>query len=655
MKKLAFSIGFLLVSLSSVSASSCIDFQSDFAKGEETRDVLTLQNFLAQKGLLTVNPNGYFGPSTFLALKRYQSGIGATSSGEVNSSTRLALKNETCTNQIASSNTPSVNQSFNPSQASGTPILECIDFQNNITKGKENGDVLKLQNFLIRRGILMVAPNGYFGPSTLLAVKEYQKSVGLANSGVVFPLTRQAIKNETCTNKSQPFVVSSTSSASTVTSPFTIGGSSFPSGCSSFTGFSITTGIRCMKSTEVNKEVSNVTISSTSTLPITPKLPLTLNDRRQNDINTLLGAMYAFYLDSHGTFPIPYISTSSIEICTLGISLCDGFNEVKSSLVPKFLSKIPMDPSLASSTGSGYFITRQSDGTITLTAPKADAKTTIFATCNFNSKCQITSAVDALLAQAALSPHIDSIDKATFISGSSMSDSLVIRGSGFSSSSNIVNLSMQGVRKTYTLGTFPSIDGVTINASSSFTNTPLACGSTCSEIPPIGGYDVTITTKMGESNAGYLVIKSITTGSTPNSPDKPFIPKSTHVKLATITISSSVLVDLKSLTLHASSSPVFTIATTTVALPILASKISNFTLTDVLLDKIINSGPSFTFTNQSLMNNQSKIYELYADIADIDNIQAGQVTFTGDFTVKDYIGNSTITVPIPKFLITISY
>ncbi len=42
-------------------------------------------------------------------------------------------------------------------------------------------------------------PNGYFGPATLIAVKAYQKSVGLPATGYVFPLTRATIKKETCT------------------------------------------------------------------------------------------------------------------------------------------------------------------------------------------------------------------------------------------------------------------------------------------------------------------------------------------------------------------------------------------------------------------------------------------------------------------------
>lgn len=565
---------------------------------------------------------------------------------------------------------------------SSVSALSCVDLKSNLTKGKENAEVLVLQNFLVSKGFLTAKPNGYFGNGTVLAVKKYQKSVGLSRSGGVLPLTRGVIKKETCLNQATPSDKASTNASSSsagITTPVSylppngctsltgfnvLTGVScsvttnFPEGCSSFDGFSTTTGLRCVKSTNVGNTAPVAVASSTTVIPIltvSPKLPLTLNEKRQEDLNTLLGAMYAFYRDSNGTFPIPAITLTPVEICTLGISLCKDLHEVKSSLVPKFLAKIPTDPSLASSTGSGYFITRLGDGTITLTAPKADSKATILATCNFSSKCKITTATDALLLQEGLLPRIDSIDKATFISGGIMSAPLVIHGKGFSTSTNIVNLSQRGVRKIYTLGTFPSVDGVTITASSTFTNTALPCGVNCLEIPGLGEYDLTVTTKIGESNPGYISLKSITTRSVPNSPDASFIPKSTHVKLATITISSSVLVDIKSLKINASSSPIFRASTTSAVLPTLATKISNFTLTDVLADKIINGGPAFTFTNQSITDNQSKIYELYADIADIDILQAGQVNFSGEFVVKDYVGTGTITIPIPKFLITVSY
>lgn len=531
----------------------------------------------------------------------------------------------------------------------------CVDLQNNLTKGKENSEVLKLQNFLVDKGFLTAKPNGYFGNGTLSAVKKYQKSVSLSQSGGVLPLTRAEIKKETCiSNKSLSDTTKS--ATTTATSSFSLGCnssegfsvitglscatvSSLPGGCSSSAGFSVITGISCALDVATTSLQSNAVTTKTIPLIITP---LTSNEKRQQDVKDLLNAMYAYYLDSRGVFPITYVSTTSIEICTLGISLCNNLNEVKSSLVPKFLSRIPTDPSVATtSTGSGYFITRYSNGDITITAPKAESNASIFAKCNFNSICKIKTAADVSLVKSL--PRIDSIDKAIFLSGGNMSIPLTIRGNEFSSSSNTVMLSLQGSRKIYTLGTFTSTDGVTINATSSFTNTPLPCGFGCLELPQLGRYDVIVKTQAGESNTASILLQGIIITSNSNGSDASFRPKSTHIKLGTVALSSPALVTLKSLA--------FTLTGTTT----LVSKITNFTITDAVTGKITNSGPTFIIPNEVISDYKTKIYELYADIAEIDNSYAGRIEISGFFTVNESISNSIVTVPFPKFLITVSY
>ncbi len=74
----------------------------------------------------------------------------------------------------------------------------CLDFSANLSRGSESAVVLQLQNFLAAKGFLKVVPNGYFGPSTLVAVKAYQKSKGFAQPGNTGPMTRAAIKKDSC-------------------------------------------------------------------------------------------------------------------------------------------------------------------------------------------------------------------------------------------------------------------------------------------------------------------------------------------------------------------------------------------------------------------------------------------------------------------------
>ncbi|MEZ0208807.1 MAG: peptidoglycan-binding protein [Candidatus Paceibacterota bacterium] len=98
--------------------------------------------------------------------------------------------------------------------AASTP---CLDFSTNLSRGSESNLVLSVQNFLFAKGFLRVTPNGYFGPSTLSAVKAYQKANGFAQVGNTGPATRGAMKRDSCTASlpTQPFVPVQTPVATT--------------------------------------------------------------------------------------------------------------------------------------------------------------------------------------------------------------------------------------------------------------------------------------------------------------------------------------------------------------------------------------------------------------------------------------------------------
>ncbi len=88
--------------------------------------------------------------------------------------------------------------------ASAQSTVVCTDLQTSLTRGAESKNVLALQNFLYAKALLKATPNGYFGPATLAAVKIYQASVGLPNTGAVLTLTRAAIKKDSCSTSSVP-------------------------------------------------------------------------------------------------------------------------------------------------------------------------------------------------------------------------------------------------------------------------------------------------------------------------------------------------------------------------------------------------------------------------------------------------------------------
>ena len=64
--------------------------------GSENNDVSILQGLLSQAGYLFVTPNGYFGPSTKAAVKRFQNDNGVPATGIVGPSTRNALNERLC-------------------------------------------------------------------------------------------------------------------------------------------------------------------------------------------------------------------------------------------------------------------------------------------------------------------------------------------------------------------------------------------------------------------------------------------------------------------------------------------------------------------------------------------------------------------------------
>ncbi|MCF7843451.1 peptidoglycan-binding protein [Candidatus Gracilibacteria bacterium] len=680
MKKFVISIVMLIVSTSCASALSCVDIGNNLTRGDESDSVRTLQNFLMDKGLLTVAPNGYFGPSTLKAAIEYQKSIGLPSGGYVYSLTRKAIKDETCSNsnQTSSSNavTSSVTNTTQTTVLSQTQNSSCVDIKYNLNRGAENDDVRTLQNYLMKKGFLMVAPNGYFGPSTQKAVTDYQKSMMLSSDGEANSLTRLSIRNETCggqvsVSTSQPTTVNSPTSVVSSSLPVgcstgflfsvvtgqscssnVISASSLPAGCTSSSLFSTISGVSCSTgissnnnqvTTVISVPVATTSIVTTSTVTQNVvTVPRTKNEQRQADVNSLLSSMYLYFQDSRGAYPIALPTSVPIELCTLGISLCDNLNQIKYSLVPRFLPSIPVDPTLAtSSMGSGYFITRSSDGTIVVSAPKADGGESIFAKCNFNAGCKITTAKD--VSTVLGKPQINSMGQAIFLSGANMSIPLTINGSEFSSTTNTVTLTLQSSRKAYTLGVFPSADGKTINATTSFTNTELSCGTNCLERLQPGVYEVNVKTTSGESNAGYIQLQSVTSSSYSNGSDVSFRPLSTHMKLGTVTLSSAARITLKSLK--------FSLTGTTS----LVSKVSNFTITDLTTGKITNSGPIFVISDEVISDYRTKIYELYADIADIESYYAGRVEIGGEFVATEQISGSTVTIPIPKFTITISY
>jgi hypothetical protein len=101
-----------------------------------------------------------------------------------------------------------------------------------------NGAVTLLQNFLHATNYLPSVATGFFGAGTLKAVKAFQKANGFTQTGATGPNTRAKIKEISCSSEAV--------ADSLMTLPDTAISGNLPEGCTSASGFSSVTGVKCV-------------------------------------------------------------------------------------------------------------------------------------------------------------------------------------------------------------------------------------------------------------------------------------------------------------------------------------------------------------------------------------------------------------------------
>jgi hypothetical protein len=106
---------------------------------------------------------------------------------------KLVQNNETICQSI---NSPVATLKTSRSQVLGASTM-CVDIPRNMHRGAESSSVTTLQKFLKDKGFLSEV-SGFYGDKTIEAVKDYQASKGLIPTGMVYEVTRQAMRDETC-------------------------------------------------------------------------------------------------------------------------------------------------------------------------------------------------------------------------------------------------------------------------------------------------------------------------------------------------------------------------------------------------------------------------------------------------------------------------
>lgn len=106
------------------------------------------------------------------------------------------------------------------------------------------------------------------------------------------------------------------------------------------------------------------------------------NSKRANDTRQILNALGNYLADNKGATPSAGINGTPTNIKTGGVDIC-------SVLVPTYISALPEDPSILNGAAitncgaaydSGYQISMDSSGRITITAPNAQLSQTITVT-----------------------------------------------------------------------------------------------------------------------------------------------------------------------------------------------------------------------------------------------------------------------------------
>lgn len=105
----------------------------------------------------------------------------------------------------------------------------------------------------------------------------------------------------------------------------------------------------------------------------------TKNAQRKADVNTILNAVYQYSIDNSGTLPASITTTPTAACATGGV--CTGLIDLTVLTTNgKYLVAMPKDPVTGTANSTGYNISKDANGRVTVAAPGAEQGATITAT-----------------------------------------------------------------------------------------------------------------------------------------------------------------------------------------------------------------------------------------------------------------------------------
>ncbi|HEY5588489.1 MAG TPA: prepilin-type N-terminal cleavage/methylation domain-containing protein [Candidatus Paceibacterota bacterium] len=123
-------------------------------------------------------------------------------------------------------------------------------------------------------------------------------------------------------------------------------------------------------------------------LAINPNKQLgeTRNAQRRADVNTILNGVYQYTIDNNGTLPTIPTGTCSLvaanQVCKLTATgtCATGVDLSVLTTLEKYLTSMPKDPTVSSTDGSGYYISKSANGRVTVCSPSAEQSAVISVT-----------------------------------------------------------------------------------------------------------------------------------------------------------------------------------------------------------------------------------------------------------------------------------
>jgi hypothetical protein len=119
---------------------------------------------------------------------------------------------------------------------------------------------------------------------------------------------------------------------------------------------------------------------SRQSLASSTEVSINYNNERNSHVNTILNVITQYSVDNNGAIPSA-ITTVPTELCTTTGNTCFGMVDLGSIVTSKkYILSVPVDPKKTTGSGSGYFISKNANGRITVSAPLAEQGATISVT-----------------------------------------------------------------------------------------------------------------------------------------------------------------------------------------------------------------------------------------------------------------------------------